>query len=122
MNATCYVLEFAPVNSASAPNMDVVRVYRRKLNPTTGTRVPLACRVSQVSSTENLLHSMRGAEVTHRVYFNTNPNLREENRLEINGLQYILTGVPTNASQAGRLWQVDVKVITQQNQLAKVLE
>lgn len=122
MNAYCFVLEFALEGQT---NMDAHRIYRRRMttdtngNPVKDRR---ACRVSQLSSRELLIHSMRGSEVTHRVYFDANPELREENRLEINGLEYILLGVPTNPSLADVLWQVDVKMITHQNQKAKVIE
>lgn len=119
MNHRAYVLEFT---LDAEPNMDAKRTYRRRTKADGTGKEILACRVSDLGSSELLLHSMRGSEITHRVYFVTNPNLREENRLEINGLQYILLGVPTNPSQAGRLWQLNVKALTQQNEFAKILE
>lgn len=122
MNARAYVLEF---RLGAETNMDAHRVYQRRMttdengNP---IKEQVGCRVSAVGSAELLLHAQRGSELSHRVYFATNPNLREENRLEINGLQYILLGVPQNPSQANRLWQLDVKMVTHQNELAEVLE
>lgn len=122
MNAKAYVLEFA---LDAAPNMDAKRTYRRRTttdadgNP---VKELISCRVSAVSASELVLHGIRGSELSHRVYFAAQPNLREENRLEINGLEYILLGVPQNPSQANRLWQLDVKMVTQQNERATVLE
>jgi hypothetical protein len=122
MNNRAYVLEF---RLAPTTNMDAKRVYTRRMttdengNP---IKELVPCRVSVVASRELLLHSMRGSEMSHRVYFDANPNLREENRLEINGAQYILVGLPQNPSQVGALWQLDVRMITQQNELVKVVE
>lgn len=120
MNSRAFVLEF---DLAPAANMDAKRVYRRRRSRTDPSTVDLVpCRVSRLSSSENLMHAIRGSEITHRVYFDANPELREENRLEINGLQYILLGVPVNPSQAGHHWELDVKMITQQNEKGRVLE
>lgn len=122
MNAYCYVL--VPRIDAES-NMDAHRSYvRRKAENEAGVLVAerLHCRFSAVGSNELVLHAMRGAELSHRVYFVDNPNLREENRIELNGVQYILVGVPQNPSQVGRLWQLDVRAITHQNEIAAVLE
>ncbi len=122
MTNRAYVLEF---RLAPSTNMDAKRVYtRRTTTDADGNPVKelVACRISVVGSRELVLHAMRGSEMSHRVYFTSNPNLREDNRLEINGCQYILNGLPQNPSQAGRLWQLDVRMITQQNELVEVVE
>lgn len=122
MNSRCAVLE---QTLAPESNMDAVRVYRQRAtvdendNP---CKEWLACRVSMLGSSDLVLHSMRGSEITHRVYFTANPNLSAENRLLINGVQYALMGIPQDPSQVGRLWHLDVKAITHQNELVKVLE
>ena len=122
MNSRCAVLE--QVLDAE-PNMDVHRVYRQRStvdedgNP---CKEWLACRVSLLGSSDLVLHAMRGSEITHRVYFTVNPNLSAENRLLIDGVQYMLLGIPQDPSKAGRLWQLDVKAITHQNELVKVVE
>lgn len=118
MNNHCYVLVF---RLDTDRNMDAHREYiRRRGEDGIVERVP--CRVALASSNELTLHSMRGAEISHRVYFVDNPRLREENRLEIGGVQYILVGLPQNPSQDGRLWQLDVRAITHQNELVRVFE
>ncbi len=119
MNHSAYVLEY---RLAPSRNSDAQRIYYRRRDPVTNRKQVVHCRVSQLSSREALINALRGAEVTHRVYFVDNPQLREENRLEINGLQYILMGVPTNASQVNRLWQIDVRMITQQNENHWIIE
>lgn len=122
LNERAYVLEFL---LAAEPNMDAHRSYRRRATVNEeGAPVKecVPCRVSLLGSNELVLHSMRGSEVTHRVYFTANPNLSAENRLEIGGVQYLLLGIPQNPSRANRLWQLDVKAISHQNELVKVLE
>jgi len=120
MNARAYVLEF---DLAPSKSMDAKRIYRRRRKPDDPTTVDLVrCRVSRLGSSENVAQALRGSEITHRVYFDANPNLREENRLEINGLQYILLGVPVNPSQSDHHWELDVKMITQQNEKGTILE
>jgi hypothetical protein len=118
MNNRAFVLVFS---LASAPNMDARRIYSRRRNEDGSVNV-VPCRVSRLSSTDSLIHAMRGSEITHRVYFDENPNLREENRLEIKGLQYMLIGVPVNPSQSDHHWELDVKMITQQNENGQILE
>lgn len=106
-------------------NMDVTHTYRQRTttdadgNP---CKEWLDCRVSMLGSRELLLHTMRGSEITHRVYFTANPNLSAENRLLIRGVQYQLLGIPQEPSHAGRLWQLDVKATTHQNEYVRVLE
>lgn len=122
MNSRCGVLE--QVLTAES-NMDAHRVYRQRMtedddgNP---CKEWLACRISMLGSSDLVLHSMRGSEITHRVYFVDEPRLSAENRLLINGVQYALMGIPQDPSQLGRLWHLDVKAITHQNELVKVLE
>lgn len=101
-----------------ATNMDVKRRYK----PRAGDKRLVNCRFSQLKANELLLAGMRGSEVTHRVYFDEQPDLREDNRLLFKGVQYILLGVPLNASMADRLWTLDVKAVTQQNELADIIE
>lgn len=117
----CYILDFV---QAATGDLDLVRLYRRREVTVNGktTKQLVPCRFSQQGSQELVLALIRGAQVTHRVYFDANPNLREDSRLEMNNCQYILLGVPTDASLANRLWQVDVKMVTQQNENVKVIE
>lgn len=103
-------------------NMDRKRTYRRRTDKDTGKREILKCRISQLSSNDLVLAMLRGSEMTHRVYFQTQPNLREDNRIEYRGIQYILLGAPMNASQLNRLWTIDVKMVTQQNETVEIIE
>lgn len=122
MNAYCYVL--VP-KIDTEHNMDAHRTYTRRTTiDESGAKIVerVHCRFSAVGSNELVLHSMRGAEISHRVYFVDNPELREFNRLELNGIQYILVGVPVNPSQVSRLWQLDVRAVTHQNEIAQIIE
>lgn len=102
MNATCEVMEFVTLPSR---NMETLRVWQP-------VGAPLRCRVSVANSSRVFTAALQGTVITHRVYFDANPLLREGQRLRIGGVLYQLAGLPQNPSMAGRLWQLDVQAVT----------
>lgn len=63
--------------------------------------------IQPVSAAERLQLMQAGYEVTHVIYFASNPGVVNEDKLVYDGRTFKVDGKATNTDEAGRLWRVE---------------
>lgn len=64
------------------------------------------CRIQPASAMERQLALQRGTEVTHRIYFSSDPGLEEGDQIQYEGRKFDVESNPTNTDELNRLWVV----------------
>lgn len=75
-------------------------------DPTYGTAVIKRCAIQPMTSDEIELHRQKGHSTTHKLFFSTDPGIRNSDRITHNGTKLYARGNPQDVASKGRLWVV----------------
>ena len=71
-----------------------------------GTPRTVQGTIQPLSSAEMSYARQRGSEMTHAIYFSSDPNIATGDKLTFDGRTFDVEGGPTNTDELNRLWKV----------------
>ena len=74
----------------------------------------IRCRVQPVSSSERIKALQRGTDITHVIYFDTDPGAEENDEITFDGRTLTVMARARNTDELDRLWRLEAFELDQE--------